>query len=297
MRANNPHDRRRAARVQVKLESDVHRLGHYADGAPTLMRLPAANHRLSAPGLVPDGGCMFNPSVATIRGELKVMIRAYDRDCHQAANIFGRIDDSWTLRDARLTSGWKYEDLRLFECRDKLMAIGYRSDFWRDEPAMVVLDLDGAGDAQAVHVQSGTRHEKNWLPIVRGDELRFVYSVDPLVTIQYDPATGGCGAFSRSEGHARGSSQLLPFDDGFIAVVHEVTHAQNRRWYSHRFARFNADLSSVSMGPHWCFEHSGIEFCAGMAERNGRHVLSYGCRDNEACLAIVEPATVRTLVA
>ena len=63
------------------------------------------------------------------------------RDCHQAANIFGRIDDSWTLRDARLTSGWKYEDLRLFECRDKLMAIGYRSDFWRDEPAMVVLDL------------------------------------------------------------------------------------------------------------------------------------------------------------
>ena len=291
---------RRAVRLGIATTPEAHRLGHYGDATPHIPRLPATIVRLAVPtDLVPSGGCVFNPSVAVTSGGLQVMIRAYDSACHQAANIIGRIDEQWQLRGARHGAGIEhFEDLRLFETRHgQLMAIGYRSDFWHDEPAMVVVELSAMGDARAVHVQSAHgRAEKNWLPVVGTDDVRFVYSVDPLVTTRWDPATGMCDRVQRCTGIARGSSQLVPFEDGYLAVVHEVTFTRAGRVYSHRFVRFDAALTGARLGPPWCFEHAGIEFCAGMAHWNGVFVLSAGIRDREAVLAVVSADALRALL-
>ncbi len=115
-------------------------------------------------------------------------------------------------------------------------------------------------------------------------------------------------------GHIRGGSQLVEYDDGYIAVVHEVFHPpyvdvgwnpllggfppkapggqKSQVVYLHRFAVFDRDLMSVRLGRHFYFNRVGIEFCAGLTRWRGRLVVSYGVTDNEAWLIQVSKAAV-----
>ena len=283
--------------------------------------LPAVIYALDVPqSAMHEAGAkgwrVLNPSVVAHKGELRVSIRLWgpgagwaSRGTHHMANIIGRIDDDWRFVDAKPMSGAQFEDLRLFTMDGKLTACGVATDHspW---PHIVVLDLDETGDVINAHVLPATNPEKNWMPVVDSAGLRFVYSTQPLRVVPYDSVrhTVSHGLVTQPMSDIRGSSQLVPYEGGWLAVVHErkqptrndLNHHCAYHWcrgahYTHRFARFSEDLSRVTIGSSWMFKHEGIEFCCGLTRWDGDWILSFGFEDRQACLAHVLDTTMRDL--
>jgi hypothetical protein len=89
----------------------------------------------------------------------------------------------------------------------------------------------------------------------------------------------------------RGGSQVIPHDDGWLCLTHEVAW-RPERVYLHRFVKFTKDFHVEAISDPFYFQHVGIEFCAGLARDAERLVASYGVNDASAHLAFFDPARV-----
>jgi len=218
-------------------------------------------------------------------------------------NFLGHVSDAWELSAARevkdvspgIHNPFGYEDCRLFGLSGRLYASATILD---GHATMVVLELSEEGDVTGVHAQKSDRHEKNWMPVTDGGHLWFVYSVEPLIVLRYDNPTHlvkpNVSGIAGRGGVIRGSSQLQPYANGFIAVVHQVH--QSPTTYLHRIVRFDRFLQVVRMSEPFYFIRRGIEFCAGLVHWRGAWVMSFGLADNEAYLAVVEDGVVDRMV-
>ena len=268
----------------------------------------------------------MNPSVtADARGELRVVLRgvnykieaggsyAIDDPQHivRTQNYWGALDDAMQIgiiaampdNAARNTQAMAvirgYEDCRLFRWRDHWWA----SATVRDQDAqmraeMVLLGLGDDGAVQSCRTLwgfGGHTHEKNWMPCVRGEELLFVYSCDPMVVLKVerlDDSVAHVGVLCEHVppvacDHLRGGSQLLPLDGGWLAVTHEVVYSGPSRHYLHRVIWLDDAFRLQRMTMPFFLMHEGIEFVAGLARVPTRDaiVVSFGVRDAEAHLA------------
>jgi glycosyltransferase involved in cell wall biosynthesis len=139
--------------------------------------------------------------------------------------------------------------------------------------------------------------EKNWMPKVDGEHHEFMYRLDKV----FDANTKTMTKHESKVhvGDISGSSQLLPFRHGWIAVTHEAaTGPDGKRTYWHRFAWFNIDGELRRLSLPFVFEERQIEFCAGLAYHpNGDDIIiSYGVRDAEARLATVKIEEVAQMI-
>jgi len=160
---------------------------------------------------------------------------------------------------------------------------------------MATGDIDlAAGTVTGLRVLDGLQtqtHEKNWMPIEgRGGWLYSCHHSGYVVTVDQDQGlAGGWQMVQRrpSPGLAlgfRGGSQLVPFQGGYLCLIHEVAHLP-ARVYEHRFAWFDAALTLTSISEPFSFrETQAIEFAAGLAIDGDRVVASFGVRDAEAWL-------------
>jgi hypothetical protein len=155
---------------------------------------------------------------------------------------------------------------------------GLERRFGNSERA-VVLDAECMSDP--------TKTEKNWMPVPGGDHPRWMYNT----CTSYEPRGQ---LWSKTDypfavDNLRGSSQLVPFKGGFLAVVHEATYRGGKRAYLHRFVHFTKNLYPQRISLPFVFEDVQIEFCAGMSDHRDPNllVLSYGVRDEKAMLATV----------
>lgn len=148
------------------------------------------------------------------------------------------------------------------------------------------------------------RCEKNWLPFIKDGQLHLIYSYDPFVIVKPDLETGECQTvYSYEPTHNfstfRGSAAPIPFDEGYLMLVHEVVHHQDHtRSYLHRFLYLNKNFSINKLSKPFTFRHSGIEFCVNMTiDHTGtRLILPIGIEDHEAYLCFVDFATIRNLL-
>jgi glycosyltransferase involved in cell wall biosynthesis len=143
-------------------------------------------------------------------------------------------------------------------------------------------------------------HEKNWMPLVRGEALEFVYLCDPTVLlderahkiVETRPAISAL--------NFRGGSQVIPFGGGWLALIHEVQWraAVGRRFYQHRFVWFDDQGVLRGVSRQFYFRAKGIEFAAGLAWHpdGNRLLISYSVADSEAWIASVEAAEVAGLL-
>ena len=147
--------------------------------------------------------------------------------------------------------------------------------------------------------QLNRTHEKNWVPFVDGDELRFFHWYDPVRVMDKDAniisevvPTFAADAF-------RGGSQAIAFDGGWLSLVHEVMISGNSRVYLHRFIWFDADLVLKRASETFWFVQRGIEFAAGLAPHSDGKtlVLSFGVNDRESWLATVSADEIRAMLA
>lgn len=309
-----------------------HMLAH-DDAVPSVSALPADYHRLTVPH---EHGAQHNPTVIGIQGKLHVVVRVL-HGAH-TTNYLAQVKKDWTLGDvrkitSRVASG-QLEDLRLFQWRDRLWAVAAtHHNVTAIRQALLEFSEDGS-EVLKVHVQPSDRHEKNWMPCVRNDsDLRLVYSTDPLTVLRVADRLDGYFAVPSAKtipqvtGHVRGGSQLIPWGDGWLAVVHHVYKISpvpaghnpliSSFWpapvvdpvagsakvvYLHRFAWYSHDLSKVKLGKPFYFRKIGIEFCAGLSylwveniKTYTKLALAFGVADKEAWLAVVDTKAVEAL--
>lgn len=182
---------------------------------------------------------------------------------------FGTYHLSATVRDSADNPGGQCEmAIALLDKQWRMIAVDYIRDYERERP------------------------QKNWMPIA-GRARYFVYLCDPTIVVGW---AGNTFELSRSEppfylGDLRGGSQLVPHEDGWICLTHEVAW-RPERVYMHRFVKFDSKLRVIAIGDPFYFAKVGIEFCAGLAHDGDRLVASFGVNDASAHLAFFDPARV-----
>jgi hypothetical protein len=189
-----------------------------------------------------------------------------------------------------------YEDLRLFTYDKKLYASATVRDRDRDRCQIALCEWTAEGDiVKATTQEAGRLHEKNWMPIVdwHGNNVAWLYETENA-TVRTADGTLTTNRCSLALDHLRGGSQVIPWRNGYLAVVHETIVMEGwgcRRIYLHRFVRFDAGMRITGVSPAWTCEdgHYGIEFVSTIALRNDELLIGYGLEDREAkVLALAE---------
>ncbi len=167
-----------------------------------------------------------------------------------------------------------------------------------------------SGQTKEIHVESLTplkgpdpfRHEKNWLPIVHNDELHFIYSFSPFVLNKPDIKTGAWKTVLQYDPPLdfslfRGSAAPVPFDEGYLVMVHEVIRPETY-FYLHRFVFLDSNFMIQKLSRPFTFQHKGVEYCCGMAiDHSGKElIMAVSKEDCEAALCITNLDTVRRML-
>lgn len=148
------------------------------------------------------------------------------------------------------------------------------------------------------------RCEKNWLPFVKNETLFAIYSYSPFIVFKPDIETGECDTVYRYETALdftgfRGSAGPIPFDDGYLILVHEVAVLpEYERCYLHRFVFLDKHFEMQRVSRPFTFRHNGVEFCCSMVmDHSGTNlIMPLGIEDHEAYLCTVDLETVRSLL-
>lgn len=134
------------------------------------------------------------------------------------------------------------------------------------------------------------RCEKNWLPFIKGTSLYMVYCYDPLTLFEIDRETGlyqttVTDTPKMDLSRLRGSAAPIEWEDGYLAVVHEVVFDQ-KAFYMHRFLQLDRNFKIKSLSEPFFFKQKGVEYCSGMTyDHSGQKILlTIGVEDKEAYL-------------
>lgn len=151
----------------------------------------------------------------------------------------------------------------------------------------------------------GCAREKNWMPAVDGDRLMLLYRLDRMEV--YRVADGALAPVHRADRPIRplvgwsGSSQLIPWEDGWLCVAHLACRQLKASisagpFYPHRFVRISRDWRVTGLSDPFFFEKRGVEFCSGMAVHDGRVIMSYGIDDSAAALMSLPVESVGAMI-
>jgi len=201
-----------------------------------------------------------------------------------------------------------FEDMRLFSWRGDLWCSSTVRELRDDglcEQVLAKLERrpeDGLrlSDWRPMRPAGPRRHQKNWMPMAGGDTLRFVYLCDPGRIV--DEAGGTVAEFEPNfaADAFRGGTQAIVFDEGWLALVHEVPNsAYSDRSYQHRFVYFDTAGRASAVSAPFFFNKRGVEFAAGLtwSADKQRLLISYGVDDREAWIGSVESGDVRSALA
>lgn len=192
-----------------------------------------------------------------------------------------------------------FDSARLFVWRDGLWSVMCAmgtGDRPGAELFVARIDGDQFADIRRVIPHGEPTHaEKNWMPEVIGDEVRFHYRLGTLTnmdgTLTYP---GGRADLAR----AGGGSQVIPYGDGRLCIVHDF-HARLGtflRVYNHYFVRLDVDGQPLTISEPFTIRNKLIEIVTGMAYHpDGRLMISYGREDADAAMPHQEMPFIATI--
>lgn len=200
---------------------------------------------------------------------------------------------------------WEFvglEDVRLVRWEDKLYASGVRRDTTthgqgRMELSEIVCDSGTSAPKEVSRFRipapapDTSYCEKNWMPVI-DMPYHYIKWCNPTELVKVNPDTKTCetvflGKQTPRQWDYRGGSQVIPYGDYRIACVHTVdlykseAGRKNAR-YRHCFVVWDRDWNVVKITEPFAFLDAEIEFCAGMAELNGKFYITFGFQDNTA---------------
>ena len=195
------------------------------------------------------------------------------------------IDDSWVDPPVHYTLVRNMEDARLFWHDNSWWVSGTSRQHRSDGVPKIAVDKlrDYTAIERQILKDDDDVCEKNWMPIA--DTGQWVYSVSPSI-IMHDGGFLSTDPSSDLPSNLRGSSQLVPWKDGYLGVTHEVTW-EPTRYYWHRFVYFDSRGFAVSATEPFYFLSPGIEFANGITLWNDKVIVSFGHADERALLAVI----------
>jgi len=181
------------------------------------------------------------------------------------------------------------------------------------QPQISLCKMGAAREGEPIFVEKMTpllgpdpkRCEKNWLPFVKDGEFQVVYSSDPLVIYKPDVDTGVCetAVFHEQKydySTFRGSAPPIAWNDGYLALIHEVVfQPDSTRISLHRLVFFDDKFNVKKLSLPFIFSHLGIEYCCGMTldHSQTKLIFSVGLEDHEAYFYFVEKTEIQDLLA
>jgi hypothetical protein len=204
------------------------------------------------------------------------------------------------------------EDARIFKWDDKLYLCGVRRDTKSDGEGRMELSeieyIDGVPteiSRNRINPPTQSYLEKNWMPIL-DMPYHFVKWTTPLeiVKVNIEDKTkekvekGKIDVVSSSvvisnnfnfkkPRDLRGSSQVIPFGEHRIAILHECDFWKNENGfkdanYYHRFILWDKEWNVVKITKPFKFMDARIEFNCGLAQKGDDFLITYGYQDNAA---------------
>ena len=189
-------------------------------------------------------------------------------------------------------------DTRLFYWQDKLWGIGAAAQLEGQKEVvkqvLFCIEKNTVVDAISLDSPTGFSLEKNWTPIVQEGVLNLVYSFSPLNLIKIEVRTAVVqGSLRKITNHdARGGTQLIEYQGGYLGLVHQAPNMWNgRRSYTHSFVWLSKNLELLEISEPFYLQRKGLEFAAGICSDEGGIIVSYGVADR-ACRILIIPDRV-----
>jgi len=288
------------------------------------LRLSSLSGAEVFPLLIPGETGICNPSIAASDQGFRCIIRSVNYDLGRDGRVrtpavgttpsfnlladldanfrivrIERIDDSAVGIDRQ--PGNRLEDCRLFRWKD---------DWWfsaswalSDESQasqMALCRLVGSRVAQWHLLSSPVNFwiEKNWMPCVDGNLLRWVYWIDPMQVLTFSDGELSYerkGRYGRLDGWA-GSSPLVRYRDNWLCAVHYRQVSSKNIAYVHRFVELTDDFEIRRVSPRFSLEGQEMEFCGGLCLTSEQAILSYGVWDRHARVMRVDIFAIESML-
>lgn len=207
------------------------------------------------------------------------------------------------------------EDGRVVRWDGRLFLVGVRRDVKENgEGRMEFTELFES--AEGVREISRTRIEppndpnsyceKNWMPIL-DQPYRFIKWSNPIEVVEVDLATNSSKTIHQGTDYVevprdiRGGSQVIPWEDGYIIISHEVhmwfNEVGNKDCqYYHRFLVWDKDWKLKQISEPFKFMTGHVEFSCGMAEYNGDMLITFGFQDNAAFILRTPKSVIKEIL-
>ena len=200
---------------------------------------------------------------------------------------------------------WEFiglEDGRLVKWDNKLYLCGVRRDTKTNgEGRMELSELKKHKEVKRSRIEPpndpNSYCEKNWMPVI-DMPYHFVKWANPTELVKVDPKTNTSETVILKEGvgqhqNLRGGSQIIPYGDDRICIIHEVDLWKNKleqkdAKYTHRLVMWDKDWNIKHISEPFSFMDGEIEFCCGLAEYKGDLLITFGFQDNAAYILKVQ---------
>lgn len=201
-----------------------------------------------------------------------------------------RLDDS-PLRATPGLADYGIEDLRLFRWRGGTYGIAAGTSLkpgggWRVQQVLLHIEAGAIRAHWPLPSPIGAAVEKNWAPLVVGDDLLLIYTLQPLVIYRF-----AHGALHIVSAHPpvsnttdlHGGTPFIPYNDGYLAIAHLAPLLARGQWfYRHVAVIADAEGRPSQVSEPFFLARKGIEFACGLAETPAGFLLSYGSNDSTA---------------
>ena len=145
--------------------------------------------------------------------------------------------------------------------------------------------------------------EKNWVPVLDQKSV-FVKWHNPVEVVRANPDHTDVIKLSASSldiKDQRGGSQVVPWNDGYISITHEVDLFNNYLGqkdgiYRHRLIVWSKDLDLLGLSDPFTFLDARIEFCTGLAVRDNDVLITFGFQDNAAFVLSAPHSIINELI-
>ena len=201
------------------------------------------------------------------------------------------------------------EDARIFRWENRLYLSGVRRDTTtngegRMELSEIKVTKTGVEEVSRTRIQPpvdfNSYCEKNWMPVL-DKPYHYVKWSNPTELVKINPQTGESTIISLNgtvdlPRDLRGGSQVIPFEDSYIAITHEVDLFDSEAGrkdavYWHRIVQWDKDFNIIKCSKEFHFMDGLVEFCIGMGELDGNFIITFGFQDNAAFI-LSTPKTV-----
>jgi hypothetical protein len=240
-------------------------------------------------------------------------------------NYFGELNDDLTTKwfhkvdtsKLDVQPVWEFvglEDARIVRWDNKIYISGVRRDTktngeGRMELSELEISEDSVKEVSRFRIPAPFNDdsycEKNWMPIL-DKPYHYWKWCNPVEIVKADPINKTCEQvylgneyFFNSD--QRGSGQIIPFEDGYLMLIHETfLHSselgKKDGTYRHRFIYWSKDYRVISKTELFSFLDAKIEFAAGLAEQGNDLIISFGFQDNAAYVIRLPKMVVKDML-